>query len=208
MAADADHDAGPTRVGRGRPRASSREVLEEAAYELFLEQGYDGTTVAEVAQRAGVSRGTFFNYFPAKADVFWGDTDAALDELHALLGATSPAVSPSQNVIDVLIRLAESFGPNRVPWILTQFEAVGRPAEVGASALARMNRAAEIISQFIAERTGLSPRDLYPRVTAYGTLAVLLTAAQHWAESGADRGVLASHLRRTLDAAENSPGSR
>ena len=47
----------------GRPRASSRETLAEAACELFLEQGYEATSVVDIAQRAGVSRSSFFNYF-------------------------------------------------------------------------------------------------------------------------------------------------
>ena len=45
----------------GRPRASSREVLAEAACELFLEKGYDATSVADITTRAGVSRSSFFN---------------------------------------------------------------------------------------------------------------------------------------------------
>ena len=45
----------------GRPRASSKDVLEEAASELFLEKGYLATSIDDIAQRAGVSRATFFN---------------------------------------------------------------------------------------------------------------------------------------------------
>ena len=51
----------------GRPRALSRETLAEAACELFLEQGYEATSIAEIATRAGVSRSSFFNYFWSKA---------------------------------------------------------------------------------------------------------------------------------------------
>lgn len=186
--------------GRGRPRVSSRSVLEEAAYELFLEQGYDGTTVAEIARRSGVSRGTFFNYFPAKADVFWGDIDEALDRLGEALRKGEPGEDAPGAVRAALTELAEAFGPERVPWILTQFETIGAPAEVGASALTRMNRAATILGQFVAERTGLTARALQPRTTTYASLAVVLAAAQSWAEAGPQRGRLATHIERAFDA--------
>src|SRR5690625_7835619 len=74
----------PRRVGR--PRAASREMLEEAACELFLEQGYAATSVADITQRAGVSRATFFNYIPTKSDLLWTSVDDALDTLAAELG--------------------------------------------------------------------------------------------------------------------------
>ncbi|MDQ2670204.1 MAG: TetR/AcrR family transcriptional regulator, partial [Gemmatimonadota bacterium] len=51
----------------GRPRASSRESLAEAACELFLERGYEQTSVTDIATRAGVSRSSFFNYFDTKS---------------------------------------------------------------------------------------------------------------------------------------------
>lgn len=57
---------------RGRPAATTRETIEEAACELFLEQGYESTSVSDIARRAGVSRSSFFNYFGGKTDVLWG----------------------------------------------------------------------------------------------------------------------------------------
>lgn len=176
-------------------------MLEEAAFELFLEQGYDGTTAADIARRAGVSRGTFFNYFPAKADVFWGDIDDALRSLPSLLRETDPGLPAEAAVRAGLVRLAGQFGPDRVPWILTQFEAMGSPAEVGVSALARMSRTVDALGQFVAERAGVSARDLSVRVISYSALGITLAAAQTWAEAGPIRGSLAPHLERALAAA-------
>lgn len=53
----------------GRRERKKREVAErirEAALELFGEKGYEATTVEEIAERADVAKGTFFNYFPRK----------------------------------------------------------------------------------------------------------------------------------------------
>jgi len=79
---------------RGRPLASSPEMLQEAALELFVEQTYAKTTIEEITQRAGVSRATFFNYFPAKSDVFWVDLDDALRRLSGVLGEHQSVEKP------------------------------------------------------------------------------------------------------------------
>jgi AcrR family transcriptional regulator/Ni2+-binding GTPase involved in maturation of urease and hydrogenase len=63
-------------MSSGRPRATSRSTIAEAATELFLERGFAETTIADITQRAGVSRSSFFNYFSSKSDVLW----AALDD--------------------------------------------------------------------------------------------------------------------------------
>lgn len=54
-------------------RTRTRERLTAAALELFGERGYDGTTVAEIASRAGVTEMTFFRHFSSKADVLLDD---------------------------------------------------------------------------------------------------------------------------------------
>src|SRR4051812_42568170 len=69
----------------GRPRATSRRVLELIALDLFTEQGFDATTVEQISERAGVSRRTFFRYFDSKAAVLWSEFDHEVETLHRLL---------------------------------------------------------------------------------------------------------------------------
>ena len=54
---------------RERKKAALRSDLVEAAMDLFLERGFHGTLVDDIADAAGISRRTFFHYFPAKQDV-------------------------------------------------------------------------------------------------------------------------------------------
>ncbi|MFJ8097230.1 TetR/AcrR family transcriptional regulator [Streptomyces griseofuscus] len=54
---------------RARSKIKMKERLYTAALELFAEQGYDQTSVDEIAERADVARGTFFNHFPRKEDL-------------------------------------------------------------------------------------------------------------------------------------------
>lgn len=58
---------------RAEKKSQSRQRLVVAAYRLFSEQGYDETSVEEVAAAAGVSRATLFNYFPSKAALVFAD---------------------------------------------------------------------------------------------------------------------------------------
>jgi AcrR family transcriptional regulator len=52
-------------------RARTEAALEDAALQLFAEQGFDNTSIADIADRAGVATRTFFNYFRAKEDVIF-----------------------------------------------------------------------------------------------------------------------------------------
>src|SRR5450631_2774880 len=92
---------GPPAVARGRRPATSREDVARAALDLFNRQGYDETTVDQIAGAVGVSRRTFFRYYESKRDVVWGEFDAELVRLHDQL----EGASPDRPMMDVL-RLA------------------------------------------------------------------------------------------------------
>ncbi|WP_033293823.1 TetR family transcriptional regulator [Amycolatopsis jejuensis] len=98
-------------MGRWEPNA--RERLERAALELFTERGYDHTTVAEIAERAGLTKRTFFRYFADKREVlFWGQ-----DELSRLFSegiAAAPAeATPFEAVGGALDATAAVFDGER-----------------------------------------------------------------------------------------------
>ena len=75
---------------RERKKARTREALKDAAMDLFTRQGFDGTTVEEIADACEVSPRTFFRYFPTKEDVLFADTEARRERLLAVL-ADQPA---------------------------------------------------------------------------------------------------------------------
>ncbi|RII96689.1 TetR family transcriptional regulator, partial [Clavibacter michiganensis subsp. insidiosus] len=100
----------PSARPAGRPRRSSRATLEEAAAELFLENTYAATTVEQIAQRAGVSRATFFNYFASKADLLWAGLDDTLRACGEALASVDPGGPAVDGVVDALIGAARSRG--------------------------------------------------------------------------------------------------
>jgi len=77
-------------MSRWSPDARGR--LEQAAYDLFLERGYEQTTVADIAERAGLTERTFFRHYADKREVLFGGADALKDELVRALADVPPAV--------------------------------------------------------------------------------------------------------------------
>ncbi|WP_194397654.1 TetR family transcriptional regulator [Microbacterium atlanticum] len=71
-------------------QAASRAAVVAAALELFDEQGFDQTSVEQIAQAAGVSRSTFFRQFGGKDDVVFTDHEVLLDRLRDFLGRAHP----------------------------------------------------------------------------------------------------------------------
>ena len=57
----------------GRPPVTSRTELEQIALDLFLRNGFNETTLDDIAGAAGIARRTFFGYYSSKNDVVWGD---------------------------------------------------------------------------------------------------------------------------------------
>ncbi|WP_406455876.1 TetR/AcrR family transcriptional regulator [Streptomyces sp. NBC_00876] len=62
-----------------------RDVLAEAAFALFMEHGYERTTVDDIVARAGVGRRSFFRYFPSKEDAVFPDHERCLADMKAFL---------------------------------------------------------------------------------------------------------------------------
>lgn len=180
---------------RGRPQSASRELLQDAAFELFLENGFAGTTVEQITTRAGVSRNTFFNYFGAKGDVFWVELDESLKCLSASLREASPDTAPMQAVMDAVLAFGREFGPNRVPFALTQYELIGSVHELQASVLTRFTAQAAVIREFLIGR-GM---DRLPAgAAAYATIGAAVAAGQAWAAAGTVRGEVEPYLHAAL----------
>jgi AcrR family transcriptional regulator len=91
-------------MGRWEPEARAR--LEEAALELYGERGFEQTTVAEIARRAGLTERTFFRHFTDKREVLFGGAGA----LNELLEGSVTAAPQSAAPIDAIAAALETFG--------------------------------------------------------------------------------------------------
>ncbi|MEU3342035.1 TetR family transcriptional regulator [Streptomyces sp. NPDC006668] len=79
-----------------------RDALVAAAFQLFLERGYEQTTVDDIVALAGVGRRSFFRYFPSKEDVVFPDHERCLAEMTAFLAESTDDQDPVQRVCDAV----------------------------------------------------------------------------------------------------------
>lgn len=185
----------------GRPRASSRETLAEAACELFLEQGYEATSVADITQRAGVSRSSFFNYFSSKSDVLWSGLDARIDEALealALLGAGADAAG----VRGILQKVVHDFAPDPLALALRNAAAMGLEEELVRDTGLRTARLAEGVSQ-AARRSGIAP--IPADILGAADATAVLSSLRVWAERGAGHGSPEALVQEALGGIHDLP---
>jgi AcrR family transcriptional regulator len=103
-------------MGRWQPNA--RERLVRAALDLFSEQGYDNTTVIEIAERAGLTKTTFFRHFPDKREVLFAGQDTHRQLLADGIATAPESATPLEAVAAALdaatvtfTRYQREFGP-------------------------------------------------------------------------------------------------
>jgi len=178
----------------GRPRASSREVLAEAACELFLEKGYEATSIAEIAARAGVSRSSFFNYVDSKGALLWGGLDERIDGFERALEGAAPSLRAAVRAIGA------GFAPDALALAFTHADAMGVAAELEREAALRRARIGRAVSRALRRRGG-DPLAADVAGAAYG--GAVLAAIERWALDGAGR----TDLGRALDAALDAIGA-
>lgn len=170
-------------MARWQPNASERLVL--AALDLFAERGYENTTVAEIAERAGLTKSTFFRHFPDKREVlFGGDTMAGL---LAQGIATAPreanpldAVAHALDVVgsEVFTPARREFSARRRTVIAANPELQEREALKGLGLMAAMTEA--------LTRRGVP--DLTARVAAQLGALALTIAYERWSDSPSGDG--------------------
>ncbi|MFH8469267.1 TetR/AcrR family transcriptional regulator [Streptomyces sp. NPDC017991] len=136
-------------MGRWEPGARERLVM--AAVDLFIEQGYDATTVMQIAERAGVTKSTFFRHFPDKRELLV----AGQETLSRLL----------------------TEGIAEAPGTASPLEAVAAGLERASGAMGPMNRElAPRLKAAVAASTELQERDVLKSVSLAAAMAAALTA--------------------------------
>ncbi len=96
-------------MARWQPGAQERLIV--AAVDLFTEQGYDATTVTQIAERAGVTKSTFFRYFPDKRELLVAGQETLSRLLADGITEAAPDASPLEAVAAGLTRASAAMGP-------------------------------------------------------------------------------------------------
>jgi AcrR family transcriptional regulator len=173
--------AGAPEVGglRERKKRLMRQQLSDTATLMFMERGFDGVRVTEIAEACGVSEKTVFNYFPAKEALILDRLEATMATLKT--GLADPSVPPVRAVLRIL---DDELGA-MTSWLAAQDD----PAQAGAGirrfgaliwetpALRAyqsdmMDQSTAMVAEILAGRAGMRPDDPEPQVAATALLGL------------------------------------
>jgi mycofactocin system transcriptional regulator len=164
---------------RGRPPSTSARDLELIALRLFAEQGFDHTTVEEIAAAAGVSRRTFFRYFDTKAAVLWHEFDNEVQALRATFAEVPDDLEMMDAILQVVVAV-NHYRAEDVPELRARMNLIGAVPALQASAAPHYDDWERAVSDFAATRLGQPPDSLYPLAIGRTTLAACRTAFDLW----------------------------
>jgi AcrR family transcriptional regulator len=172
---------------RERKKTATRRQLMTVALRLFAKQGFDNTTVEEIAAAAEVAPRTFFRYFPRKEDVLFADHAELVARLRDTL-ATRPADEP---VIDTVRRAilaaVERFAADPALF-LTRSRLVASVPAANARNLYLETDYEDVIAEAVADGTNSDPAtDLQARVISKAIWCANRAAREIWVASGAKR---------------------
>jgi AcrR family transcriptional regulator len=169
---------------RERKKQKTRWAIQEHALRLFAEQGYDATTIDQIAAAAEISPSTFFRYFPTKEDLVIADEYD--DLLVEGLRSQPPEVSPLRAVREVMAATLRQMGPEELARVWERTRLTMAVPALRARSLENFLTTTRVIREAIGQRTGRSPDDLELRVLAGAIVGALVAALELWVEL--DRG--------------------
>ncbi|MGP9022992.1 TetR family transcriptional regulator [Streptomyces sp. BR1] len=168
-------------MGRWQPDARGR--LGQAAMELYAERGFEQTTVAEIAQRAGLTERTFFRHYADKREVLFG-ASGALQELFASTLAGLPrSVAPMDAVATTLEAVAAEFR-DRHAFVRQRQAVIAANAELRERELVKLASLAATIGDALRLRGVKEPA---ASLAAEAGIAVFKVASERWTASTGHR---------------------
>jgi AcrR family transcriptional regulator len=163
---------------RWQPNAQERLV--RAALELFAEQGYENTTVVEIAERAGLTKSTFFRHVPDKREVLFIGQDFLVRSLTEGIASAPDGAAPLEAVAAALDAAAEAFPAERRDFgPLRQAVIAANPELQEREALKRAGFAAAMTEALTARGTD----DITASLAAEIGVLALSRAYAHWADA-------------------------
>jgi len=178
---------------RERKKAKTRIAIREHAMALFKDQGYDKTTVEQIAAAAEVSPSTFFRYFPSKEEVVLQDDYDAL--LIAAFHAQQVDVPPLRALRNAISEVFLSMPEGQQAQEAERIRLMTAVPELRARMLAQVSEMIQMLAEAVAERVGRQSDDFEVRTFAGALVGVALGIA---AGSGDDP---ASDYLRQFDRA-------
>lgn len=180
---------------RERKKQKTREAIQREAVRLFQQNGYDETTIEQIAAAVEISPSTFFNYFPSKEDVVLYD---AYDPVIVTLLASRPSDEPlSDAVRGVLASIGRELDKDREV-VFARSKLMVEVPDLRARLWEELERAQVFLGGVIAARTGRDPQDFEIRVVVMALVAASMEATREWVRHDG-RESLSDLLGRAFD---------
>jgi AcrR family transcriptional regulator len=178
-------------VGRWEPNARGR--LEQAAMELYSEYGFEQTTVAEIAERAGLTERTFFRHFADKREVlFWGA--ASLQELLVKTVAEAPGDATPIDAVGGAIEVAGGVLQERREFASERQQIILANPELQERELIKLASLASAMAEALRQR---GVKDQAASLASEAGVAVFKVAFEMWIK-GSDKDHLPQLIRESL----------
>ena len=178
-------------MGRWEPNARGR--LEQAAMELYIERGFEPTTVAEIARRAGLTERTFFRHFSDKREVLFAGAGALQDFLVAALACAPDSAAPLDAVAAALESTGELFQERR-DYARQRQAVIAANAELRERELIKLASLASAMAGVLRQRGVADPA---ASLTAEAGIAVFRIAFERWTKDSGQGG-LPQYIRESL----------
>lgn len=163
----------------GRRRATTVALLSHTGLQLFLERGFEATTVDDIAAAAGIGRRTFFRYFASKNDLPWGDFDLLIGEMRDRLDRTAPEL-PLFEALRAAVLDFNSYPEAELPYHRQRMELLLNVPALAAHSTLRYEAWRQAIADYAALRLRAAPGDLAPQTIGWAFLATSLAAYEQW----------------------------
>ncbi|WP_345039595.1 TetR/AcrR family transcriptional regulator [Streptomyces sannanensis] len=167
---------------RERKKLKTRIAIRRATYRLIAEQGYEATTVEQIAEAAEVSPSTVFRYFPAKEDIVLTDEyDPAMLQVLRSRPADEPPLESLRFIMTCALRM---FLENEHDELIQRTRLMVEVPAIRARMTETMTDTAQMLVHALAERTGRAPDDVALRVFTAAVLGALREVTVYWGERG------------------------
>ncbi|GAA3294417.1 TetR family transcriptional regulator [Dactylosporangium vinaceum] len=188
---------------RERKKQKTRWAIQEHAVRLFVQQGYDATTVEQIAEAAEISPSTFFRYFKTKEDVIIQDR---YDELMAEQIRTAPAeLSPLEVLRRAFARSFQAISDEEADQALQRARLQLSVPALRMRALDNLQDSIRYLAAPLAERLGRPADDFRCQAYVGACVGALMNALMAWVREGGDAKQALALINEAISVLEEGP---
>lgn len=162
---------------RERKRAETHSRIQKEAMRLFLERGFDSTTLDDIAEAADVSRRSLFHYFGSKEEIVYS-TKAGFPEMFRVAIAARPVEEPLMLMVENA--LADMSVRHTTPESRSLALLIRDTPALRSGDHAKYEAVERVLADALAERKGLPPGDVTCRVAASTAIGILKLSMEAW----------------------------